>query len=257
MSTTSEEAPYCASGASQHACQPFVPPGPWHIIPPIEKGVDGPQITLYLIFPAGANLDYLENGGCLVAPDAQNHAVRSRSTNKTPTLPFLIGDYVGECLNGPNLDKVLPLLLLQHSGQRRVLRETPSTDGSGSASQHAAPPACPQVPNDTRSCELLRLEIPRALWDEGLRNKTWAPSVVAPLARIGMYETTAEFDLKLIPFKLYSGELKCAWQAQEDAQGMLLARVASQQTADAKKRAHGVKSAMFHAREARRRTSRW
>ena len=143
------------------------------------------------------------------------------------TLPFLTSDYIGLGEHA-DLSKTLPLLLVQHSGQQRVLKETASTGGCGSAFQHVAESVCPRVPKDKSTCQLLVLKISRSSWDEGLRNRTWEPSSVEPLARIGLFHTKARFDLKLLDFTTCVGKLKCEWEPNPLAKDQLLLRVNTQ-----------------------------
>ena len=192
-------------------------PGPWHTIPPSPHFTEGHHIELYFLFPAGSLLSYLCNGGMLSSPEVQNHA--NTKGKAIDTTPFLTSDFVGQ-----NLEKVLPVLLLQHAGQQRMLGETPSTSGQPKVKDCKS---CPRVCNDKTCCEMVRVSLPRALWDEGLRNKTFEPCS-NPSAKAGLYQTKAHFDLKQLDFISFTGKITCQWQPQNNAKEFLMACVSEQ-----------------------------
>ena len=199
---------------------PFL--GPWHTIPPSPHTTGGQDIELYFLFPAGSPLSYLCNGGMLSSPEVQNHA---NTKSKSDTTPFLTSDFVGQ-----NLDKVLPVLLLQHAGQQRVLRETTSTSGLPNRFKLPGPryESCPRVGDEKTCCEMVRVSLPRALWDEGLRNKTFEPCPAEPSAKAGLYQTKAIFDLTQLEFTKFTGKITCQWQPQNNAKEFLMACVSDQ-----------------------------
>ncbi len=111
-----------------------------------------------------------------------------------------------------DLGKLLPLHLSICTGQRRLLRVTPSSEPPHHAQgQHLASPISVGGGGDHASPTdlfLLKVPIPWPDWDEGCCNSTFCPATSQTLCQARVYTTTAKLDLARLDFTVLGVSLR-------------------------------------------------